>query len=281
MEIIRVPRIMKETSKRLLAQGRSIGFVPTMGALHEGHLFLFKSARTENDIVVASIFVNPSQFGPGEDFEKYPRDMDSDMQKLKDAGVDILFCPDAASIYPEGFSTFVEVRGLSERLCGAFRPGHFRGVATVVSKLFNLALPTRAYFGQKDYQQAQIIRTMIRDLNIGVECVVCSTIRESNGLAMSSRNTYLTPAEREAAAILYKTLQSAALMIKDGSTPASVMEYLRTKLNTEPLVTEIQYAGMYDPETLEERTETGKTNLLAIAVKMGSTRLIDNLLVEM
>jgi pantoate--beta-alanine ligase len=280
MEIIRIPRIMRETSKRLLTQGRTIGFVPTMGALHAGHLFLIKSARNENDIVVVSIFVNPVQFGPQEDFEKYPRDLESDLQKIQTAGGDILFAPDAASMYPEGFSTFIEVRGLSERLCGAVRPGHFSGVATVVTKLFNLVLPTRAYFGQKDYQQSQIIRRMTRDLNMGLECVVCSTIREGDGLAMSSRNRYLSPAEREAATVLYKTLQSAARMMRDGSGAAAIAGHMRTTLHAEPLISEIQYAGIYDPETFDERTVAAKTNLLAIAVKMGNTRLIDNMVVE-
>ncbi len=280
MEIIRIPRIMKETSKRLLTQGRTIGFVPTMGALHEGHLFLIKSARSENDIVVVSIFVNPTQFGPAEDFEKYPRDLESDLQKIEATGGDIIFTPDVPSMYPEGFSTSVEVRGLSDKLCGAFRPGHFGGVVTVVSKLFNLTLPTRAYFGQKDFQQSQIIRKMVRDLNMGVECVTCSTIRESDGLAMSSRNKYLSLAERDAATVIYKTLQSAARMMHESAMPAAVHDHMWTMLRAEPLVNEIQYAGVYDPETFDERTATGKNNLLAIALKIGGTRLIDNILVE-
>ena len=187
MEVIRIPSIMKETSRRLLAHGKTIGLVPTMGALHKGHLFLFKVAKGENDVVAASIFVNPTQFGPNEDFDKYPRDIDSDMRKLEDAGVDILFDPDVPSMYQTDFATYIEVRGLSNRLCGAFRPGHFEGVSTVVCKIFNLVLPTRAYFGQKDFQQAQIIKRMTRDLNLSVECVTCATVRESDGLAMSSR----------------------------------------------------------------------------------------------
>jgi len=281
MEIIRIPRIMKETSKRLLVKGRTIGFVPTMGALHEGHIFLVKTARSDNDVVVASIFVNPTQFGPNEDFGIYPRDIEGDMQKLEAAGADILFLPDAPSIYPEGFKTFVEVSGISERLCGAYRPGHFRGVATVVSKLINLTLPTRAYFGQKDYQQAQIIRTMVRDLNMGIDCVICSTIREGDGLAMSSRNRYLSPAERKAATSIYRTLKAAEGMVRDGLPLISIKENMQSALRAEPLITEIQYAGIYDPESLEEKTETGRAGLLAIAVMLGSTRLIDNILVEL
>ncbi len=280
MEIIRIPRIMRETSRRLLTQGKTIGLVPTMGALHSGHLFLFKIAKGENDVVVASIFVNPAQFGPSEDFDKYPRDLESDMMKLESAGADILFVPDVPSMYPVGFSTYIGVRGLSDRLCGAFRPGHFEGVSTVVCKFFNLALPTRAYFGQKDFQQAQIIKKMTRDLNMNVECITCATVRESDGLAMSSRNRYLSPEEREAAAVVYKSLKSAVQMVKDGFMPASVTEHMNAMLKAEPLVSEVQYAGVYDPETFEEKTLSEKKYLLAIAVKMGNTRLIDNMLAE-
>jgi pantoate--beta-alanine ligase len=279
MEIIRTPRMMKETSRRLLTQGRTIGFVPTMGALHDGHLYLGKCARTENDIVVASIFVNPTQFGPAEDFERYPRDFEGDMQKLETVGVDILFVPDVSTMYPEGFSTSVEVKALSEKLCGAFRPGHFNGVATIVCKFFNMVLPTRAYFGQKDFQQAKIIQKMISDLNMNVESITCATVRESDGLAMSSRNRYLLPSEREAAKVLYKTLQAAAQMVGTGIEPRVISGRMQEMLMAEPLVTEVQYAGIYDPETLDERMTAGNRNLLAIAVKMGDTRLIDNMVV--
>jgi pantoate--beta-alanine ligase len=279
MEIIRTPRMMKETSRRLLTQGRTIGFVPTMGALHDGHLYLGKCARTENDIVVASIFVNPTQFGPAEDFERYPRDFEGDMRKLETVGVDILFVPDVPAMYPEGFSTSVEVKALSEKLCGAFRPGHFNGVATIVCKFFNMVLPTRAYFGQKDFQQARIIQKMISDLNMNVESITCATVRESDGLAMSSRNRYLLPAEREAAKVLYKTLQAAAQMVETGIEPRVISGRMQEMLMAEPLVTEVQYAGIYDPETLDERMTAGNRNLLAIAVKMGNTRLIDNMVV--
>jgi pantoate--beta-alanine ligase len=279
MEIIRTPRMMRETSRRLLTQGRTIGFVPTMGALHEGHLYLGKCARSENDVVVASIFVNPTQFGPAEDFEQYPRDFDGDMQKLETAGVDILFVPDVHAMYPEGFSTSIEVKGLSEKLCGAFRPGHFSGVATIVCKFFNMVLPTRTYFGQKDFQQARIIQQMISDLNLNVESITCATVRESDGLAMSSRNRYLLPAERKAAAVLYKTLQTAVQMVESGIGQRVISGRMQEMLMAEPLVTEVQYAGIYDPVTLDERTATGNRNLLAIAVKMGNTRLIDNMVV--
>jgi pantoate--beta-alanine ligase len=230
---------------------------------------------------VASIFVNPAQFGQNEDFENYPRDVEGDVAKLKKEDVDILFMPDTISMYPAGFSTSVEVDGLSEKLCGAFRIGHFKGVTTVVSKLFNIVLPTRAYFGQKDYQQALIIKKMIDDLNICVEQVICATVREDDGLAMSSRNQYLKPAERQAAPVIYRALKSAAQLVGSGnSTPAQIRTLINEMLKKEPLVSEIQYAGIYDPDTLDELTEIRKNNLLAIAVKIGTTRLIDNLLVE-
>ena len=273
---------MQETSKGHLLKSRTIGFIPTMGALHEGHLSLVMRAKDENDIVTASIFVNPIQFGPGEDFESYPRDSDSDMEKLEKAGVHILFMPDIKSIYPEGFSTSVNVSGISERLCGAFRPGHFAGVATVVCKLFHLVKPTRAYFGQKDFQQTVIVSRMVRDLNIDVDMIVCPIVRERDGLAMSSRNAYLGPEERSAAAVIYKTLQAVSKMIKSGeAAPSDIKRSLETMLKDERLVSELQYAGVYDTRTLEELTEYKKENLLAIALRVGKTRLIDNLIVEL
>ncbi|MBA3061032.1 MAG: pantoate--beta-alanine ligase, partial [Nitrospirae bacterium] len=201
MEIIRIPRIMHDTSKGHLLHGRSIGFVPTMGALHEGHLSLVKRSKEENDITVVSIFVNPLQFGQSEDFDKYPRDIEGDAEKLRKEEVDILFVPDKSLLYPEGFLTQVDIGKLSEKLCGAFRPGHFRGVATIVAKLFNIVSSTRAYFGQKDFQQAVIITKMAKDLNMGIDVVVCPTVREHDGLAMSSRNLHLSEEERKAAAV--------------------------------------------------------------------------------
>jgi pantoate--beta-alanine ligase len=280
MESIRSPRIMKETSKRLHTQGRSIGLVPTMGALHNGHMFLVKQAMQENDVVVASVFVNPTQFGPGEDFEKYPRDLDADMVKLEEAGVNIIFAPDAGAMYPEGFATSIEVKSLSERLCGRFRPGHFSGVATVVNKLLNMVIPTRVYLGQKDFQQVRVLETMIADLNMNVELKRCPTIRESDGLALSSRNQYLSAREREAAATIYKTLYSAADMIRKGTPGPAVADFMCRTIGAEPLVSGIQYAGVYDPQTLEEKQDQGRSSLLAVAVLIGRTRLIDNMLVE-
>jgi pantoate--beta-alanine ligase len=280
METIRVPGIMRETSKRLRTQGKSIGLVPTMGSLHDGHMFLVKRAKMDNDIVAVSIFVNPTQFGRNEDLNKYPREIDSDMEKLAAAGVDILLAPEVSSIYPEGYATYVEVRGISDKLCGAFRPGHFTGVATVVNKLLNMVIPTRAYFGLKDFQQARVIEKMIYDLNLNVEFVGCATVRESDGLAMSSRNRYLNEDERAAATIIYTTLNAAAGMVRDGRSPAEVNVFMNGNLKSEPLVSEIQYAGVYDPDTLEDRISAGKKSLLAVAVRIGRTRLIDNLLVE-
>jgi pantoate--beta-alanine ligase len=280
METIRVPGIMKETSKRLRTQGKSIGLVPTMGSLHAGHMFLVKRARMDNDIVAVSIFVNPAQFAQNEDLDKYPRDLDSDMEKLAAAGVDILLAPEVSSIYPDGYATYVEVRGISDKLCGAFRAGHFMGVATVVNKLLNMVIPTRAYFGLKDFQQSRVIEKMISDLNMNVEFVGCATVRESDGLAMSSRNRYLADDERAAATIIYRTLDAAARMVRAGAPPAEITGFMNNSLRSEPLVSEIQYAGVYDPDTLEDRIAAGKKSLLAVAVRIGRTRLIDNLLVE-
>ncbi len=282
METIRIPRILQETSRMHRSQGKGIGFVPTMGALHEGHLSLVRRAREENDILVVSIFVNPLQFGPQEDFNKYPRDIEMDIEKLQKEGVHTLFMPEPASLYPSGFSTSIGVKGLSEKLCGAYRPGHFTGVATVVCKLFNLVKPSKAYFGQKDYQQTVVIKRMTEDLNMDVELVVCPTVREREGLAMSSRNTYLNPEQRKAALSLYAALTAASHRIQSGtSAPEEIKKLMQDALQKEPLLSEVQYAGVYDPVTLDELHEFMKENLLAVAVKIGSTRLIDNMLLTL
>lgn len=282
MEIIRIPRVMKVVSKENVLKNRSVGFVPTMGALHEGHISLIKRARQENDIVVVSIFVNPLQFGKNEDFHIYPRDIERDMEKLKECNIDILFIPDEGQMYHDDYSTYIEVKNLSDKLCGYFRPGHFIGVATVVCKLFNIVMPSRAYFGQKDYQQTVIIKKMIEDLNMDIDIVVCPTVRENDGLAMSSRNTYLNSEERRAASIIYKTLLQASNMVRSGKfSPMDVSAQMHNILKTEPLISEIQYAGAYDPDNLNELKRFGKQNLLAVAVKIGDTRLIDNMIVEL
>lgn len=283
MEIVRIPRVLQNSLLKSRLQGRPIGFVPTMGALHAGHMSLVRTARQENDIVIASIFVNPAQFGPNEDFDKYPRDFEGDSRQLAEAGVDTLFVPEASSMYPEGFSTHIEVGGLSDKLCGAFRPGHFRGVATVVTKLLNLVSPTRAYFGQKDYQQCIIIRRLVKDLSMDVEIVMCPTLREPDGLAMSSRNRYLTPEDRKAAGVLYKALSDASGVLKSGIIDIrEIIGAMRDALASEPRVSEVEYASVYDPETLIELPELpGAVALLALAARVGGVRLIDNMLVEM
>ncbi|GAB6183774.1 pantoate--beta-alanine ligase [Thermodesulfovibrio hydrogeniphilus] len=279
MEVIRIPRIMREITKDLRSKSKTIGFVPTMGALHEGHLSLIKRAKDENDITIVSIFVNPTQFGPGEDFEKYPRDIEGDKEKLQKIGIDYLFLPDKDSLYPEGYSTYVCVENISNKLCGKFRPNHFRGVATIVCKLFNIVRPTRAYFGQKDYQQTVIIQRMVEDLNMDVELIVCPTIREEDGLAMSSRNLYLNERERKAATIIYKALREGERLLREGEEPQEVTKKIHEILKSEPLVREIQYAGVFDPLTLDEVNERQNKYLIAIALKIGDTRLIDNVLV--
>jgi pantoate--beta-alanine ligase len=271
---------MRDTSRTLLKHGKTIGFVPTMGVLHKGHLSLVRRARQENDITVVSIFVNPIQFGPSEDFEKYPRDLEGDTEKLDKEKVDIIFIPEISSMYPERFLTNVEVGKISERLCGAFRPGHFRGVATVVAKLLNIVKPTRAYFGQKDYQQGIIIRQLVRDLDMDVDIVVCPTVREPDGLAMSSRNAYLDRAQREAATVIYRSLREASELIRSGIIDGEyIKNFLRDRLLKEPTVSQIDYAGVYKPETLDELSTIEGNALLAVAVRIGSTRLIDNMLV--
>lgn len=281
MEIIRIPHIMRDTSNGHILRTKSIGFVPTMGALHDGHISLVRRARQENDITVVSIFVNPIQFGPSEDFTRYPRDLEGDMEKLRIEGVDILFIPDIPLMYPEGFLTHVEVEKISDELCGAFRPGHFKGVATVVTKLFHIVKPTRAYFGQKDFQQAAVIRKLVKDLDMDIDVVVCPTIRERDGLAMSSRNVYLTKEMREASTIIYRCLTEASDLINSGIIKTDpVKRAMHERLLHEPVVSGIDYAGIYDPETLNELSEVKNAVLIAIAVKIGNTRLIDNMLVN-
>ncbi len=281
MKVIKTIKEMQELSRSLILQGKRLGFVPTMGALHEGHLSLVRQARKDNDVVIVSIFVNPIQFGPREDFARYPRDLEGDSEKLKNESVDILFYPDMKEMYPEGYKTFIEVQGLSYKLCGAFRPGHFRGVATVVTKLFNIVKPHRAYFGLKDYQQTVIIKKMVQDLNMDVEIITCPTIREPDGLAMSSRNLYLKTDERKAATVIYRTLLEAEKLIRAFKNPEEVRTIMLERLKSEPLVSSIDYAGVYDPETLEEIKEYSEVKeiLIAIALRIGNTRLIDNMVV--
>ncbi|RLC94817.1 MAG: pantoate--beta-alanine ligase [Chloroflexi bacterium] len=256
----------------------SVGFVPTMGYLHEGHLSLVRRARAENNVTVVSIFVNPAQFGPSEDFAQYPRDSERDLALLDREGVDLVFMPSAEEMYPRGFSTWVDVEGVTDRLEGAARPGHFRGVATVVAKLFNIVEPTRAYFGQKDAQQAVVIRKMVDDLNMNLEVVVAPTVREPDGLAMSSRNTYLGPEERQAALVLWRSLNLARDLWSKGERNAeAVRGQMAALIQREPLA-RIEYVSIAHPETLEELTELNQPALVSLAVRIGQTRLIDNII---
>lgn len=262
------------------ADGRPLGFVPTMGALHEGHLSLVRAAQQRCSPVVVSIFVNPAQFAPTEDLEKYPRQMEADRAALEALNVDYLFAPTAKEMYPGGFSTYVTVEGLSTRLEGKSRPGHFRGVTTVVLKLIEIVQPHSAFFGRKDAQQARIIRQMAADLNLDTEIVVCPIVREADGLAMSSRNAYLKPEERRAATALYRALDATRREIAAGERDAMRLTgVLRSTLNAEPFVS-VDYAEFVDADTFEPVTRLRRACLAVLAVFVGKTRLIDNMLIE-
>jgi pantoate--beta-alanine ligase len=286
MEIIRTIDWMKQISRAARDAGRSIGFVPTMGALHEGHLSLVRAAVAAHKPVVVSIFVNPAQFGPHEDFARYPRQLDEDAALLESAGADYLFAPETPDIYPTGFRTYVNVEGLGDRLEGRVRPGHFGGVTTVVLKLLEIVRPRAAFFGRKDAQQARILRQMARDLNLDAEISVQPIVREADGLAMSSRNAYLSTEERRAAVSLSRALAAAADTMKTGERNAGVIvQSARTVLEAQPLV-KPDYVELVDEENLEPVTVLGRTCLLLIAASVGNrkeakppTRLIDNLLV--
>jgi pantoate--beta-alanine ligase len=262
-------------------KGQRIGLVPTMGALHAGHCSLIEAARRQNDYVVVSIFVNPTQFGPNEDLQRYPRPLANDLELCRQAGVDLVFHPRAEIVYPPDYRTYVEVTGLQDNLCGASRPGHFRGVATVVLKLFNLTRPDRAYFGQKDAQQVRIIQQMVKDLNVPVEVCVCPIVRETDGLALSSRNAYLEAEERRRAVVLYRALTEARRRIEGGERDGdAIRRALREQIAAVPGAV-LDYAAVVDAETLQDVSiiSAGRPFLLALAVKFGGTRLIDNLLI--
>lgn len=261
-------------------RGRSIGFVPTMGNLHEGHFSLVDAARAENDLVVVSIFVNPTQFGPDEDYESYPRTLEADAAECERRGVDLVFAPSSAEMYLEGFATTVHVSGVTETLCGASRPGHFDGVCTVVAKLFGIVMPNRAYFGAKDYQQSVVVRRMASDLNWQVEVRVCPTVREADGLALSSRNQYLSPEARRQAPGLYAALQAAGERIRAGDEPSQAEVTLKTEIAKRVPDGEIDYAVVRDAETLGPVQTAQGPILLALAVKLGGARLIDNIVVD-
>jgi pantoate--beta-alanine ligase len=253
-----------------------VGFVPTMGYLHEGHLALVRAARQQNAHVVVSIFVNPTQFGPNEDFERYPRDEARDLALLRDERIDAVFMPSLEEMYPDGASTFVDVAGLSEQLEGAHRPGHFRGVATVVAKLFNIVQPQRAYFGRKDAQQLVVVRKLVRDLRFAVEIVPVPIVREPDGLALSSRNAYLSPAEREAALVLSRALRKAEALFVAGERDAERLRAaMRELIAREPLA-QVDYVSVAGPESLRELDRVEQCALVSLAVRVGATRLIDN-----
>jgi pantoate--beta-alanine ligase len=271
---------MKERARQARADNRIIGLVPTMGALHEGHASLIARAKRECSPVIASIFVNPKQFGPKEDFAKYPRTFESDSEKLKQAGVDALFAPEAAEIYPKDFSTYVHVEGLSERLEGRSRPGHFRGVSTVVMKLLQIVQPHFAYFGRKDAQQAHLIAQMARDLNLDSEIVVCPIVREPDGLALSSRNVYLSPEERKAATVLYRALEAAKQELADGTRDVLHLQSVLHRAFSKEHLAAVDYIEIVDAESFEPVVHVNKACYVLLAVFVGKTRLIDNLYVE-
>jgi pantoate--beta-alanine ligase len=285
MNVISSPVEFQREMLNLKRLGKSVGFVPTMGALHEGHLTLVRQSKKDNDVTVVSIFVNPTQFGPNEDFNKYPRQFDNDRKLLEKEGVDYIFYPSVSDMYPEGYETYVYLEKLPNHLCGLSRPGHFRGVATVVSKLFNIVQPDKAYFGQKDYQQAEVIKKMVRDLNFPIEIVVIPIVRESDGLAMSSRNAYLSPEERRNATVLYKSLQRAKELIEKGEKSVNkIKEEMRKIILSVP--SRIDYIEIVHPETLDSLDAIPDKNVIdrvvvAVAVFIGNARLIDNEIIKL
>jgi pantoate--beta-alanine ligase len=280
MRIIRTIQEMRAETEARRRAGEIVGLVPTMGFFHEGHLSLMRRARAECGMVVVSLFVNPTQFGPGEDLAAYPKDFERDCALAAAEGVDAMFAPEAGEMYASDHATFVNVERLTGNLCGASRPVHFRGVATVVAKLFNACRPQRAYFGLKDYQQVRVIETMIRDLNFDIELVRCPIVREPDGVAMSSRNSYLSAEERRAATILRRSLVAAGKRIKEGARDgAAIARELREAIETEPLA-RVDYAEVVDAESLAPLGRIHGAALLAVAVRIGRARLIDNLVVE-
>ncbi|MCX7654357.1 MAG: pantoate--beta-alanine ligase [Fervidobacterium sp.] len=278
MRLVHTIAEMKKISSDILEQKKSIGFVPTMGYLHDGHLSLVQKAREENDIVVVSIFVNPTQFGPNEDLDRYPRDLERDLRLLEPLNVDFVFYPTVEEMYPQNYSVYVDEVELSKYLCGAKRPGHFRGVCTVVTKLFNIVKPTRAYFGQKDAQQFRILRRMVQNLNMDVQMIELPIVRERDGLAMSSRNVYLNQDEREQATRLYKSLLKAKELIDNGQKNIEVIKQAMHKILDHPLI-RIDYVEIVDEETLVPVERIEKKVIVAVAAFVGKARLIDNIIV--
>jgi pantoate--beta-alanine ligase len=281
MQVIEKKDELSQVLLDVLRSGQTIGFVPTMGFLHEGHLSLMRRARQENDVVVVSIFVNPTQFGPNEDLNAYPRDFERDKKLMAKEKVDISYFPSVEQLYPQGYTTYVEVKGpMTQALCGRSRPRHFRGVTTIVTKLFHLVTPQRAYFGQKDAQQVAVIKQMTRDLDFDIEVVVCPTVREADGLALSSRNAYLSPQHRRDAVVLSKSLFEAREMITGGERrSAAVSRHITERINEVPDAV-IDYVAVVDARTLADAETIRGETLIAVAVKLGGTRLIDNISIE-
>ncbi|GJM16576.1 MAG: pantothenate synthetase [Thermodesulfobacteriota bacterium] len=276
IKIVNEVKEMQALSNSLKKEGSLISFVPTMGALHEGHLSLMSTAKEKGDFLVVSIFVNPTQFGPNEDFNKYTRDLDGDIKKISDIGVDVVFFPEVDEIYPEGFETYIEVQQLQKPLCGEFRPGHFQGVATVVLKLFNIVKPDIAIFGEKDYQQLLIIKKMVRDLHLEIEIIGMPIIREGDGLALSSRNAYLSDEQRLQALALSNSLNNIKRMFNDGENNIGNLVEAGTSILNESSIKDIDYLEIRDGNTLEDQEEAKKGDIVAIAAKVGNARLIDN-----
>ena len=280
MQVVKTVKEVRDIVSGWKREGLSVGLVPTMGYLHEGHRSLIEKSVSENDRTVVSVFVNPIQFGPSEDLASYPRDLQRDMDVVGSAGGDLIFHPDPSEMYPGHFTSFIDTSETTELLCGAVRPGHFRGVCTVVGKLFNIVMPERAYFGQKDAQQLATIRRFVRDLNFNVQIVACPIVRESDGLAKSSRNTYLSADERQAALVLSQSLQKGKALIDAGERDAAaVKEAIRAHLLTQPLA-RIDYVEVVDNENIRRVERISGSTLVAIAVYIGKTRLIDNFIAE-
>lgn len=281
MQLITSPAEIQLISQKLRQSGKNIGFVPTMGAMHDGHLSLIKQAKSENDTLIVSIFVNPTQFDQKEDFETYPVILEKDLKLSEAAGVNLIFAPSADQMYPKGYSTFVNVEGaLTQTLCGAKRPGHFRGVATIVCKLFNLIRPHRAYFGEKDAQQLRIIKRMVADFNFDIEVVPMPLIRDSDGLAISSRNKNLSSEERQAALAINRSLSLASDLIKSGERNSSKIKGKMVELISKEPLCQIDYISIVDPDTLQDVAEVSEEALIAVAVFVGKTRLIDNIQIK-
>jgi len=269
---------MKAVCREITRRGRTLGFVPTMGALHEGHASLVRASKAQCQATAVSIFVNPLQFGPTEDLDKYPRTMERDSKLLQELGVDVLYAPTVSEMYPPGATTYVEVSGISDRLDGASRPGHFRGVATVVAKLFEIVRPDRAFFGQKDAAQVAVLRRMVRDLDVDLQLVVCPIVREKDGLAMSSRNAYLNPDERKQALVLNRSLMRVQHVANGGELDAAKLIATGKSVIAEEPAARLDYFAIVDPDTLEAVSDVSRGALVAVAAYVGATRLIDNVL---